>query len=35
MADELKWYVAHTYSGYENTVAASVERAVETATWAI
>lgn len=29
MADELKWYVAHTYSGYENTVAASVERAVE------
>ena len=19
MADELKWYVAHTYSGYENT----------------
>ena len=29
MADELKWYVAHTYSGYENTVAASIERAVE------
>ena len=29
MADELKWFVAHTYSGYENTVAASIERAVE------
>ena len=29
MADGLKWYVAHTYSGYENTVAASIERAVE------
>ena len=24
-----KWYVAHTYSGYENTVAASIEKAVE------
>ena len=29
MAEELNWYVVHTYSGYENTVAASVERAVE------
>ena len=29
MADELKWYVAHTYSGYENTVAASIDKAVE------
>ena len=29
MADELKWYVAHTYSGYENTVAMSIEQAVE------
>lgn len=29
MADELNWYVVHTYSGYENTVAASIERAVE------
>lgn len=29
MADELKWYVAHTYSGYENTVAASIEKSVE------
>ena len=29
MADELKRYVAHTYSGYENTVAASIEKSVE------
>ena len=29
MADELKWYVAHTYSGYENTLAASIEKSVE------
>ena len=29
MADIAKWYVAHTYSGYENTVAASIEKAVE------
>ncbi len=29
MADELKWYVAHTYSGYENAVAASIEKSVE------
>ena len=29
MADEFKWYVAHTYSGYENTVAVSIEKAVE------
>ena len=29
MADELKWYVAHTYSGYENTVALSIQQAVE------
>ena len=29
MAEELKWYVAHTYSGYENTVAVSIEQAVE------
>ena len=28
MADELKWYVAHTYS-YENTVAVSIQQAVE------
>ena len=29
MADELKWYVAHTYSGYENTVKATIEKYVE------
>jgi len=29
MADELKWYVAHTYSGYENAVAASIEKSAE------
>lgn len=29
MAENAKWYVAHTYSGYENTVAASIEKAVE------
>ena len=29
MADNAKWYVAHTYSGYENTVVASIEKAVE------
>ena len=29
MSEEFKWYVAHTYSGYEKTVAASIERAVE------
>ena len=29
MADNAKWYVDHTYSGYENTVAASIEKAVE------
>ena len=29
MAENAKWYVIHTYSGYENTVAASIEKAVE------
>lgn len=29
MADSAKWYVAHTYSGYENTVAATIDKAVE------
>ncbi|MCI2106135.1 MAG: transcription termination/antitermination protein NusG [Intestinimonas sp.] len=29
MTDSAKWYVAHTYSGYENTVKASIEKAVE------
>ena len=30
MADEAKWYVVHTYSGYENTVKATIEKNVET-----
>ncbi|MEG2420608.1 MAG: transcription termination/antitermination protein NusG [Oscillospiraceae bacterium] len=29
MAENAKWYVAHTYSGYENTVSASIEKAAE------
>ena len=29
MAEEAKWYVVHTYSGYENAVAASVMKAAE------
>lgn len=29
MSDSAKWYVAHTYSGYENTVKASIEKAIE------
>ena len=26
---EAKWYVVHTYSGYENTVKATIEKTVE------
>lgn len=29
MSDNAKWYVVHTYSGYENTVAASIMKAAE------
>ena len=29
MADTAKWYVIHTYSGYENTVKATIEKTVE------
>lgn len=29
MADEAKWYVVHTYSGYEHAVAAAVKKAAE------
>lgn len=28
-AQEAKWYVAHTYSGYENKVKANIEKSVE------
>ena len=29
MAETAKWYVIHTYSGYENTVKATIEKTVE------
>ena len=29
MSDAAKWYVVHTYSGYENKVASSIKQAVE------
>lgn len=29
MADKAKWYVVHTYSGYENKVKANLEKTVE------
>ena len=29
MAENAKWYVVHTYSGYENTVAAAILKAAE------
>ena len=31
MADtaEMKWYVVHTYSGYENKVKANIDKAIE------
>lgn len=29
MSEQAKWYVAHTYSGYENTVKATIAKAVE------
>lgn len=29
MAEEPKWYVVHTYSGYENAVAAAITKAAE------
>ena len=29
MADNAKWYVVHTYSGYENTVKATIEKTIE------
>ena len=28
MAEEAKWYVVHTYSGYENKVKESIEKTV-------
>jgi transcriptional antiterminator NusG len=29
MSESAKWYVVHTYSGYENKVAATIEKVVE------
>ena len=29
MADNARWFVVHTYSGYENKVASNIETAVE------
>ena len=29
MAEAAKWYVVHTYSGYENTVKATIEKTIE------
>lgn len=29
MSEEAKWYVVHTYSGYENKVASNLEKTVE------
>ena len=29
MADEARWYVVHTYSGYENKVKANIEKKIE------
>ena len=33
MAEEAKWYVVHTYSGYENAVAAAIMKAATAFTW--
>ena len=29
MSESAKWYVVHTYSGYENKVAQNIEKVVE------
>ena len=29
MAEAAKWYVVHTYSGYENTVKVTIEKTVQ------
>ena len=33
MSESAKWYVVHTYSGYENKVAATIQKTVKTAIW--
>lgn len=32
MSENARWFVVHTYSGYENKVASDIEKVVETAT---
>ena len=29
MSTETRWYVVHTYSGYENTVKATIEKTID------
>ena len=29
MSEAAKWYVVHTYSGYENKVKANIEKTIE------
>lgn len=33
MADEARWYIVHTYSGYENKVASNIEKMIEAKGW--
>ena len=33
MSDEAKWYVVHTYSGYENKVKANIEKTIWRRRW--
>lgn len=33
MAEEAKWYVVHTYSGYEKKVADNIEKIIEAKDW--
>ena len=35
MSEEAKWYVVHTYSGYENKVKAILKRLLKTETFRI
>ncbi|HOA79551.1 MAG TPA: transcription termination/antitermination NusG family protein, partial [Defluviitaleaceae bacterium] len=29
MSEDAKWYVVHTYSGYENKIKANIEKVIE------
>ena len=35
MSDEARWYVVHTYSGYENKVASNLEKRWKTTSFRI